>query len=147
MKSVCIALIGCALAWPALADTITAKTIAAGVSERKTELEQTAWWEEHMAGKLHEVSGKVADVEEGTFSGYWVNMKIGRDITVQCGLGSEFKATAVALRKGSPFTCRGTVSSTWTAIFGVHFIMEMAASDSDGAEKPRGKSLLKQLMN
>jgi len=145
MKAVYIALLASAVAWPAMADTISAKEIAAGVSDRKTELEQTAWWDDHMAGKFHEISGKVADVEEGSFSGYWVNLKIGRNITVQCGLADEFKATAVALRKGSPFTCKGTVASSWTALFGVSFIMDMVADENAGTETPRRKSLLKQL--
>ncbi len=145
MKAACLALLIGAIAWPAMADTISAKEIAGGVSDQKTELAQVAWWDEHMSGKYHEISGKVADVEEGSFSGYWVNMKIGRNITVQCGMGDEFKATAVALQKGSPFTCRGTVSRTWTALFGVNFIMDMVADSSAGAEAPRRKSLLKQL--
>ncbi|RJG43723.1 hypothetical protein [Mesorhizobium sp. DCY119] len=128
MKSIAFAAVLVALSGNfAVADTITAKEIAAGVSESKTELEQESWWEEHMGGKTHEISGKVAEVEKGTFSGYWVGLNIGRNIRVQCGFGDEFKSTVQSLRKGANFTCKGEVSNTWTSIFGVVFTMEGGA--------------------
>ncbi|MFM2278488.1 MAG: hypothetical protein RLZZ444_719, partial [Pseudomonadota bacterium] len=70
-------------------DTITAKEIAAGISQSKTEMAQVAWWDERMSGKLHRITGRVKDVEEGSFSGFWVNMDIGRKIEVRCGLNDE----------------------------------------------------------
>ena len=136
MRSSLIAAIGMAtwvVATPSVADTITAREIASGISENNTELQQEAWWEEHMARKRHEITGRIDDVSEGTFSGYWVDLKIGRDITVRCGMDDEHKSIVVPLRKGQQFTCKGVVSGTWTALFGVMFSMEMEAA----AEAPK----------
>ncbi len=116
--------IGYAGAALALDDTITATEIAAGISQSKTEMAQEAWWDEHMAGKPHRITGRVKDVEEGSFSGFWVNMGIGRKIDVRCGLNDEDKAIAMNLRKGDRFQCEGIAASTWTAMFGVLFTME-----------------------
>lgn len=132
---------------PAAADTITAKEIAAGLSDRKTELAQKAWWDEHLKNRRHEITGKIDDVEEGTFSGYWVNLDIGQGIRVQCGMSNAYKAVVMDLGKGQRFTCKGKVGNTWTAIFGVQFIMNMEAPDQQSSESGgRRKSLLLQLM-
>lgn len=121
------------MAGTAAADTMSAKAIAAGVSDQKTEMAQEAWWDEHMANKVHEITGRVTDVQEGTFSGYWVQMDIGRGIGVQCGLPSEMKPVAAGLRKGAKFTCNGEVANTWSAVFGVSFIMDMQATGAESA--------------
>jgi hypothetical protein len=105
-------------------DTITAAEIAAGISREKTELEQETWWDEHMGGKTHQISGDVTDVEKGTFSGYWVDLDIGRNIRVRCGFNKGGEETVKSLRKGSRLTCKGKVGNTWTSIFGVLFTME-----------------------
>jgi len=104
--------------------TITAKQIAAGLSQSKTELEQEEWWDENMAGKYHTVIGKVTDVQKGSLSGFWVNLDIGRNILVRCGLSDAWKHAAREIRKGNAFTCRGDVSRTWTQIFGIAFSMD-----------------------
>lgn len=104
--------------------TITAKEIAAGVSASKTEIEQEQWWKENMAGKFHTVVGKVSDVKEGTFSGYWVDLDIGRNVLVRCGLSRAWAAAAAKIKKGNSFTCHGTVAKSWTAIFGIAFSMD-----------------------
>lgn len=111
----------------AAADTITAKEIAAGISESKTELEQESWWKERMGDKFHEISGKVADVQQGTLSGYWIHLNIGKGIKVMCGFEAEQKAVVQSLRKGTPFTCKGKVSSTWTIVFGPSFNVDCSA--------------------
>ncbi|MBZ9743171.1 MULTISPECIES: hypothetical protein [unclassified Mesorhizobium] len=111
----------------AAADTITAKEIAAGISDSKTELEQESWWKENMGDKSHEISGKVVDVQQGTLSGYWVHLNIGKGIKVMCGFEAEQKAVVQSLRKGAPFTCKGRVSSTWTVVFGPSFNIDCSA--------------------
>jgi hypothetical protein len=63
-------------------------------------------------------------VEKGTFSGYWVNLDIGRNIKLRCGVEGESEAIAKSLKKGAPFTRKGKVGSSWTAVFGVMFTME-----------------------
>ena len=108
----------------AVADTITAKEIAAGVSDSKTELEQEAWWDDNMAGKLHEITGTVSDVEKGTFSGYWVTLNAGRNIMVRCGMSSKWDGIVQKIKKGQKYTCKGYVSSTWTAVFGTTFSVD-----------------------
>lgn len=67
----------------AAADTITAKEIAAGISENKTELEQESWWNDNMADRPHEITGNVADVQKGALSGYWVHLNIGNGSDVR----------------------------------------------------------------
>lgn len=104
--------------------TIYAKQIAAGLSDTKTQLEQEKWWKEHMAGKFRAFTGKVKDVKEGSLSGYWVNIDIGRNILVRCGLSDAWKHAAQAIKKGGTFTCRGDVSDSWTSIFGITFSMD-----------------------
>ncbi|TPO02197.1 hypothetical protein [Mesorhizobium sp. B1-1-5] len=111
----------------AAADTITAKEIAAGISSGKTELEQESWWDANMGGRLHEISGKVADVQAGTLSGYWVHLDIGKGIKTMCGFETEQKSVVQSLRKGDRFTCKGKVSSTWTVVFGPSFNVDCSA--------------------
>lgn len=108
----------------AWADSITAKQISAGLSDNKTELEQEAWWAENMAGKLHEITGRVSDVEKGTFSGYWVTLDIGRDIMVRCGMSNRWDGIAQKIKKGQKHTCRGYVGKSWTAILGIAFSLD-----------------------
>jgi hypothetical protein len=108
-------------------DTITAGEIAAGISSDKTELEQETWWDERMGNKTHKISGDVTDVEKGTFSGYWVDLDIGRNMRVRCGFDRGVEDSVKSLRKGSRMTCNGKVSNTWTSIFGVMFDMESSA--------------------
>lgn len=119
-----IAALGCG---NAAADTITAKEIASGLSDRNTELAQQAWWDEHMKEQRHEITGRVKDVEAGTLSGYWVKLDIGRKVNVRCGLGDEFSEEVVALKKGASYTCKGAVGYTWTALFGLAFDMDAEA--------------------
>ena len=109
---------------PLAADTITAAEIAAGISDNKTELEQESWWDDHMAGKEHEITGVVDDVEKGTFSGYWVRLAIGRNMDLRCGLEDEDEAVVRSLHKGDRFTCRGKAGNTWVSFMGVTFSME-----------------------
>lgn len=77
-----------------------------------------------MAGKYHTVVGKVLDVEQGTFSGFWVDLDIGKNIMMRCGLSDAWKHAARAIRKGAKFTCRGDVAKTWTSIMGIGFSMD-----------------------
>jgi hypothetical protein len=105
-------------------DTVSGRIIATVLSDRYTELEQETWWEENMAGRPHQITGRVEDVTKGTFSGYWVNLNVGSDIIVRCGLGGEHEEIARYLKKGQAFTCRGEPSDTWTAIFGIMFEMD-----------------------
>ncbi|WP_152544424.1 hypothetical protein [Brucella rhizosphaerae] len=100
---------------------ITADEIAKGLSRKKTELEQEAWWDEKMAGKTYQLTGKVTEVEKGTFSGYWVNLDIGKNIMVRCGMSSEWEDVVKKIKKGQQFSCTGEVSSTWTSVFGITF--------------------------
>jgi PAN domain len=109
---------------PTHGDTITAAEIAAGVSADKTELEQERWWDEHMGGKTHRISGEVYDVEKGSFSGYWVKLDIGRGMHVLCGFEDEAEAAVKSLRKGDRFTCKGKVAGSWTSLMGIMFSME-----------------------
>jgi hypothetical protein len=108
----------------ASADSITAKEIAAGISTSKTELDQEAWWDANMAGKLHDITGKVDNVEKGTFSGYWVTLDIGRGIMVRCGMSSRWNGYVQKIKKGQKYTCKGYVSGTWTSAFGVAFSVD-----------------------
>ncbi|KAB2779416.1 hypothetical protein [Brucella anthropi] len=103
------------------APTVTAEEIAKGTSQKKTELEQEAWWEENMAGKTLQFVGKVKDVQKGSFSGYWVNIDIGKNIRVRCGMSSDWQEKVTKIKKGQSFTCKGEVSRTWTSIFGTTF--------------------------
>lgn len=103
---------------------ITAEQINAGLSSTKTELEHERWWNEIMSRKLVAVHGTVVQVERGTFSGYWVNLDIGRNIRVRCGMDDAFESIAQALKKGSAYTCTGIASSTWTTILGITFSIE-----------------------
>lgn len=105
----------------AIADQFTAKQIAAELSDSKTTLEQEAWWKENMAGQVRDLTGKVTDVEKGTFSGYWVTLDIGRNIMVRCGMSSKWDGIVQKIRKGQQYTCRGYVSDTWTSMFGIGF--------------------------
>lgn len=114
----------CAMAGNSYADTISAKEIAAGVSDSKTELDQEAWWNENMAGKLHELTGKVHDVEKGTFSGYWVTLDLKNGIMVRCGMSSQWDGIVQKIKKGQQYTCKGYVSNTWTAVFGLTFSVD-----------------------
>lgn len=104
--------------------TITSAEIASGISKNKTELEQEAWWDETMAGKTYKLTGKVTEVEKGTFSGYWVNLNIGRNIMVRCGMSSDWEATVKKIKKGQQFSCIGEVSKTWTSVFGTTFSVD-----------------------
>lgn len=106
------------------ADTISGKEIAAGVSDSKTELEQESWWDENMGGKLHEITGTVTDVEKGTFSGYWVTLDAGRNIMVRCGMSGQWDGIVQKIKKGQKYACKGYVSGTWTAIFGIAFSVD-----------------------
>ena len=112
---------------PTHGDTITAAEIASGVSADKTELEQERWWDEHMGGKTHKISGEVYDVEKGSFSGYWVKLDIGRGMHVLCGFEDEAEAAVKSLRKGDRFTCKGKVAGSWTSLMGIMFSMEGGA--------------------
>ncbi|TPK15157.1 hypothetical protein FJ872_19350 [Mesorhizobium sp. B2-5-9] len=125
MKLVVTAAVFSAVAvWPVHADSITAKEIAAGISDEKTELEQESWWKDNMAEKRHEITGKVTDVEEGSFSGYWIDLDIGRNLRLRCGLPDAYKSTAMLQKKGKPFTCKGVTSTSWTSVFGKVFTMD-----------------------
>ena len=101
--------------------TITAAEIASGISRNKTEIEQEAWWEANMSGKTYQLTGKVAEVEKGTFSGFWVDLDIGRNILARCGMSSKWTDTVSKLKKGQTFTCTGTVARTWTSLFKTMF--------------------------
>lgn len=100
---------------------VSAATLSSALSSKKTELEQEAWWEQNMAGKTMEFTGKVRDVEKGTFSGFWVSLDLGHDIRVRCGMSNKWKETVTKLRKGQSFTCKGEVARTWVAMFGIVF--------------------------
>lgn len=104
--------------------TMTGRQIAAGVSSDKTEMEQEQWWKDNIKGRNLSITGKVSDVEEGTFSGYWVTLDIGRNVDLRCGLGDRWKSTAQKLRKGVEFTCKGKGGNTWTSFFGILFQMD-----------------------
>jgi hypothetical protein len=108
----------------AAVDAPTASEIARALSKKRTELEQEAWWDEHMAGKSMSLTGTVDEVEKGTFSGYWVRLDIGHDIRVRCGMSAKWKSVAANLRKGQKFTCQGKVDRTWIALFGIMFQMD-----------------------
>ncbi len=100
---------------------ITASEIASGISRKKTELEQETWWENNMSGKVYQLTGKVTEVEKGTFSGYWVDLDIGRGILVRCGMSSKWTEQVSKIKKGQTFTCTGEVASTWTSVFKTMF--------------------------
>ncbi|KAB2788120.1 hypothetical protein F9K97_03170 [Brucella anthropi] len=101
--------------------SITASEIAAGISKKKTELEQEKWWESNMSGKTYQLTGKVTEVEKGTFSGYWVDVDIGRSILVRCGMSSKWTDQVSKIKKGQTFTCVGEVANTWTSFFKTMF--------------------------
>ncbi|MCX2696404.1 hypothetical protein [Ochrobactrum chromiisoli] len=101
--------------------TITASEISAGISKNKTELEQEKWWESNMSGKTYQLTGKVTEVEKGTFSGYWVDVDIGRSILVRCGMSSKWTDQVSKIKKGQTFTCVGEVANTWTSFLKTMF--------------------------
>lgn len=105
-------------------DTISAAAIANGLSSTKTALMKERWWREHMAGKPHQMTGRIIDVESGALSGYWVSLDVGKDIRVRCGLSTKWDNQVEKLRKGERFTCNGYTANTWTEMFGIVFSID-----------------------
>lgn len=105
----------------AAADTFSSKQIRAGVSSEKTQIEQQAWWDKEMSGKLMDFTGTIKDVEKGTFSGYWVTLNLGNNVRALCGMSSQWAEIVTKFKKGQKYTCRGYVSETWSDFYGVAF--------------------------
>lgn len=100
---------------------ITAAEILSGINRNKTELEQQAWWDKNMSGQIYELTGAVTEVEEGMLSGYWVDLDLGRNVLVRCGMSRRWTDVVTKLHKGDKFTCKGKVDRSWTSFYKTMF--------------------------
>ncbi|SBW14303.1 putative secreted protein [Brucella sp. 10RB9215] len=101
--------------------SITAAEILSGINRNKTELEQQAWWDKNMSGQIYELTGAVTEVEEGMLSGYWVDLDLGRNVLVRCGMSRQWSDIVTKLHKGDKFTCKGKVDRSWTSFYKTMF--------------------------
>jgi hypothetical protein len=110
------------------AGDITAAEIRDGLGNDKSPAQQAAWWKEHMAFKVHRISGTVIS---GPGMIPQILMDIGSNIKVSCYIKRDQIAAAKKLAPGRPIECYGVVGSSWTNLFGLSFYV-----DTTGATTP-----------